>query len=59
MTTKPRRTESRMLDEVRRWRREVYEADRDKTAEERAARVRELAERFGLPTAETTRPDRR
>ncbi len=41
-----------MLEEVRRWRREVYEADQNRSAEDRARRVEELARSLGLRTAQ-------
>ncbi len=41
-------TESRMLEQVRRWRRAAYEADQSASASERLAKTRELAERYGL-----------
>lgn len=50
MMTKMTPTESRMLQQVRRWRREAYEADQNRTDEQRATRLRELAGRLGLPT---------
>lgn len=40
--------ESRMLEEVRRWRREVYERRKAMTPEERARADREAIERAGL-----------
>ncbi len=51
MMTKMTPTESRMLEEVRRWRREVYEADQIRSAEDRARCVEELARSLGLRTA--------
>lgn len=52
MTTRLTPTESRMLEEVRRWRREVY-ADDQKPREKRLARdFSELADRFALPIRE-------
>lgn len=41
-------TESRVLQEVRRWRREAYEKDRTLSADQHKARLAELAARFGL-----------
>jgi len=41
--------ESRMLEEVRRWRAEAFDAMRRETPAEREQRTREWAERLGLP----------
>lgn len=46
-TIKP---ESKMLEEVRRWRREVYEERLGMTFEQRAEEDRRLAEELGLRT---------
>lgn len=52
MTTRWTRTESRMLEAVRRWRREVYDDDRQLAEKDRIRRLHELADRFGLPAPE-------
>ena len=49
------RTESKMLEEVYRWRREAYQARQALTEEQRATRLRELADEFGLRIAEPRR----
>jgi hypothetical protein len=41
--------ESKMLDEVRRWRKKAYDADRAKPASKRAKDAEELARKFDLP----------
>jgi hypothetical protein len=46
MANEPR--ESKTLEDVRRWRREVYEADQKLTLEERRRRETELAAKLGL-----------
>jgi hypothetical protein len=51
MPTKVNVTESRMLEDVRRWRREAYEADQARNDEERKARLHELAQQFKLRIA--------
>jgi len=48
---KPR--ESKMLNRVRRWRKEAYQADKTKTLSEQAKEGEELARKFGLPIAVT------
>jgi len=48
MTTESSPRESHMLEQVRRWRREAYDADRLRTPEERAKALAELLRRFGL-----------
>lgn len=53
MTKKMKLAESKMLDEVRGWRKAVYEADRNRSPEERAKHHAELLKRYGL---EYTRP---
>lgn len=40
--------ESKMLQEVRRWRKEAYDADRLRTQDEKNRHARELAERLRL-----------
>jgi hypothetical protein len=55
MTTTPEPKESRMLQLVRRWRREAYEA-RPQTEEERRKQEAELLGRFGLKPR-TERPE--
>lgn len=57
MTTSPEPNESRMLQLVRRWRREAYEA-RPQTGEERRKQEAELLGRFGLKPM-TGRPQNR
>ena len=60
MTTKPNPHESKMLEEVRRWRKEAFEADRERTPEERAQRQDELIHYFGLSnTKSKPEPDRK
>jgi hypothetical protein len=41
--------ESKMLDEVRRWRKKAYEADRAKSPSKRAKDAEELARKLDLP----------
>lgn len=48
MTTPMKVHESKMLTEVRRWRREAYEADRTRTPQQRAEHLKELMKQFGL-----------
>jgi hypothetical protein len=48
MTTNEESTESRMLEQVRRWRREAYEADRSMQKSDRRAKLNALAKRYGL-----------
>ena len=48
MTPNRTRKESSMLEEVRRWRREVYAADHGVDLHERRRRDAELIRRFGL-----------
>ncbi len=55
MATKSIRTESRMLEEVRRWRRQVYDSDRCGAGQDAPGRLRELAKRFGLNTIDPRR----
>lgn len=46
----PKRTrESKMLEEVRRWRAEAYESARRESPETRLARAQEWARRLNLP----------
>ena len=40
--------ESEMLEKVRQWRREAYEAHGGQTDPERAVQLQQLADRFGL-----------
>jgi hypothetical protein len=48
-----------MIEEVRRWRREVYEETKGLSLEERQRRDRELLERLGLAhRVSTTSPSR-
>ena len=42
-----------MLNRVRRWRKEAYQADKTKTLSEQAKEGEELARKFGLPIAVT------
>ena len=51
------RTESQMIEKVRRWRREAYEAEVARSPQQRADRWHELAREFGLPTAPLARSD--
>ena len=51
MTTNRKSTESQMLEQVRRWRREAYEADQSTPQADRHARLHEWAERYGLGIA--------
>lgn len=55
MTMKTNPAESRMLEQVRRWRREAYEAEKSSPEQDRVTRFRKLAGRFGLPTIEPER----
>ena len=52
MTNKTMHKESKMLEAVRRWRSEAYEADRALDEEARHRRARELAERFGIAASD-------
>ncbi len=56
MTKKTNPVESKMLRQVRRWRREAYEAEQFHSQSERARRLRELADHYGLRTTATERP---
>lgn len=61
MTTKPIQRESRMLEEVRRWRREAYEADQVRSPDERKQTLDALLRQFGLtpePDEAHPHPDR-
>jgi len=51
MTTNSKSTESKMLEQVRRWRREAYEADRAMPDADRRAKLHALAKRYGLDIA--------
>ena len=53
------RSEPRMIEEVRRWRREVYEETKALSLEERQRRDRELLERLGLAHRLSTAPPSR
>ena len=55
MTKKMNPPESEMLRQVRRWRREAYEANRSCAEGERTRRLCELADRYGLRTTGTER----
>jgi len=48
MTTQPTPHESVMIEEVRRWRSEAFEADRRRTPEQRERDRAELLRGFGL-----------
>ena len=56
MTTNGEPTESKMLEQVRRWRREAYEADQPTPKPDRRAKLHELAERYGLDITTPQRP---
>ena len=56
MMKKTNPVESEMLRQVRRWRREAYEAEQSHSPSERACRLRELADHYGLRTTATERP---
>lgn len=58
MTTKPNPGESKMLEEVLRWRKEAFEEDQAKTPEERARNGRELMKQLGLDLRIITKVDR-
>jgi len=45
--------ESKMLNRVRRWRKEAYQADKMKTLSEQIKEGEELARKLGLPVAVT------
>ena len=49
--------ESKMLRQVRRWRKKAYEADRSKSPTERANEDEKLARRFSLPLIQPQRID--
>lgn len=61
MTTPPNEHESKMLAEVRRWRKEAYDADQVRSPQERAEQLDDLVRRFGLSKVEDKpeRPSRR
>ena len=48
MTTNPNPGESKMLEEVRKWRKEAYEEDQARTLEERTRHAQEIMEQMGL-----------
>ena len=48
MTTQSIPHESKMLTEVRRWRREAYEADLARTPDQRLELLKQLIRQFGL-----------
>lgn len=58
MTTRPEPSQSRMLQLVRRWRKEAYEA-RPQTEAERRKQEAELLGRFGLKPRTERPQDRR
>ena len=58
MTTKPNSGESKMLEEVRRWRKEAFEEDQAKTPEDRARNGREVMKELGLDLRIVTKLDR-
>ena len=45
--------ESKMLSQVRRWRKKVYQADKAKPLSERAKEDEKVAQEFGLPLVQT------
>jgi len=51
--------ESKMLDQVRRWRKKAYEADRMKTLSQQAKEHEKLAREFGLPLVQMHKSDSR
>ena len=55
MTTDPTPHDSRLLEKVRRWRREAYEEERASSPEQYAKRLAELLRNLGL----TLQPSRR
>ncbi|MFH0980703.1 MAG: hypothetical protein V2A79_04100 [Planctomycetota bacterium] len=60
MTTEPTPPrESKMLEHVRRWRREAYEADQPRSPEDRARHLDELLQRFGLAPRQADRSTRK
>ncbi len=59
MTTQPMPHESTMIEEVRRWRSEAFEADRLRTPEKRERDRAELLSRFGLKVQSETPPANR
>jgi len=58
MTTRPKPTESKMLEEVRRWRQEAFAEDQNRTPEEKDRHSAELIKQFGL-SEDRNRPFRR
>lgn len=59
MTNKTTHKESKMLEAVRRWRAEAYEADRNLDEEARHRRAKELSERFGIASSSNNPTDTR
>jgi len=49
--------ESKMLDQVRRWRKKAYDADQAKTPARRSEDAEELARRLDLPVAQAHKAD--
>jgi hypothetical protein len=49
--------ESKMLDEIRQWRRKAYDADKAKPPAKRTEEAEELARKLDLPVAQTHRAD--
>lgn len=47
--------ESKMLRQVRRWRKKAYEADKSKSVTERAKEDEKLAHQFSLPLTQPQR----
>ncbi len=56
MTNEPTHDESAMLEEVRRWRAEAFEADRIRTPTQRERDRAELLKRFGLEAPRKDHP---
>ena len=55
MTTISEPFESRVLTEVRKWRKAAYEEDRARTPEQRAEHRRRLLQKFGLESFQRRR----
>jgi hypothetical protein len=49
--------ESKMLNQVRRWRKKAYDADKEKPPAKRAEEAEELARKLSLPLAQTHKAD--
>ncbi len=50
--------ESKMLESVRRWRKEVYESDQKLSKQERIKRENDLLRQFGLKSSKKSGQDR-